>query len=301
MAVAKILTKKEFKKRKNINPAERKDWWFCVSILALPIINFIVFNMGNIVNMFRLAFTPDGAGTGVFYNFEQVIKNFTSNKDLLVAVRNSAIFYALGWLFTLPNMFTSYYIYNKFPGAKYFQVMLMLPGMVAAMVWVLVFKYFVDLVLPGWLGWEMGLLTNGNTKFLAILLYYVWTSLGVNLVYTGMMGSVSPEVREAGRLDGMNRVQEFVKLMLPAIYPLFVLSVVSGIIGFFTMTGSAFEFFGLDAPNSTYTIGYIMFQKVMVSGEYGFNAAGSLMFTAIVAPIALTVKRLMEKHGPRED
>lgn len=299
--MAKILTKREFKKQRIVNPAERKDWWFCMSILFLPIVNFLLFNMGNLINMVRLAFTPDGSGTGLLYNFEQVIHNFATNKDLLVGVRNSVLIYGIGWVLTLPNMFVSYYVYNKFPGSKYFQVMLMLPGMVAGMVWVLVFKYFVDLVLPGWLGWDMGLLTNGSTKFLSLLIYMVWNGLGINLVYTGMMGSVSPEVREAGRLDGMNRVQEFVKLMLPAIYPLFVLNVVAGIIGFFTATGSAFEFFGLDAPNTTYTIGYIMFQKVMVSSEYGFNAAGSMMFTAIVAPLSLTVKHLMEKYGPRED
>lgn len=301
--MSKIISKKEFKQKKIPDPARRKDIIFCIVILFLPIVNYIVFSLGQQINMFRLAFTPSVEGQGAWSNFQKVINKFLKEDNMDIALKNSLIFYGLGWATTPLALFTSYYIYCKYPGKGYFQTMLMLPGIVAGMVWVLVYKYFMDLVLPDLMGWDMGLLTNADTKFLSLVIYSVWFSLGGGLlIYSGMMGSVSEEVREAGRLDGMNRLHEFWHLMLPAIYPVFVINTVNGLIGFFSASGSAFEFFGLDAPTSTTTIGYVMFQSVMGSTkDYGFNSAASLMFTAIVAPLALIVKRLMEKYGPSED
>lgn len=301
--MSKIITKKEYKVKRISDPARRKDMIFCIIILFLPIVNFILFNLMQYVTMFRLAFTPTTEGASIFSNFINFIEKFINEPNMVGSIRNSGIFYALGWAMTPLALFASYYIYLKLPGRKYFQLMLMLPSMVATMVWILVYKYFMDLVLPDMMGWQEGLLTNGDTKLLSLILYNVWFSLGSGLlIYTGMMGSVSEDVREAGRLDGMNRLAEFWHIMLPAIWPVFVINTVSGLIGFFTATGSAFEFFGLDAPSSTYTIGYIMFQSVMGLGaDYGFNSAGSILFTLIVAPLALWVKHLMTKYGPSED
>lgn len=298
-----IISKKALRQKKIPDQARRKDMIFCVVILFLPIVNFIIFNLGQYYNMFRLAFTPTVEGSGVFGNFEKVIQKFLNEENFGIATKNSLIYYGLGWVTMLPALFTSYYIYSRYPGSKYFQTMLMLPSMVAGMVWVLVYKYFMDLVLPDLMGWKVGLLTNADTKFLSLIIYSLWFSLGGGLlIYSGMMGSVSEDIREAGRLDGMNRVREFFQLMLPAIYPVWVINVVTGVVGFFSSSGSAFEFFGLDAPTSTTTIGYIMFQSVMGgSSDYGFNSAGSLMFSVIVAPLALLLKRFLEKIGPSED
>lgn len=301
--MSKIISKKEFKKNRIPDPARRKDLIFCIVILFLPLVNYVLFSFMQQVNMIRLAFTPTVEGEGIWSNFEKVIQEFAKEDNMQIALKNSFIFYGLGWAMTPLALFTSYYIYCKYPGRKYFQTMLMLPSIVAGMVWILVYKYFMDLVLPDLMGWDMGLLTNAETKFLSLVIYSLWFSLGGGLlVYTGMMGSVSEDIREAGRLDGMNRLHEFWHLMLPAIYPVFVINTVNGIIGFFSASGSAFEFYGLDAPTSTLTIGYVMFQSVMgASADYGFNSAASLIFTLIVAPLALIAKRLMEKYGPSED
>ena len=282
--MSRIITKKEMKRLRVKDPARQKDFRFCMVILFLPLVNFVLFNLGNYVNMLRLA-------------------SFAKDANLLMALRNSLLFYALGWATKPLALLTSYYIYKKLPGRKYFQLMLMLPGMVAGMVWIVVYKYFVDLVLPDLMGWSMGLLTNGDTKLLSLIIYALWFSLsGGLLIYTGMMSSVSTSVLEAGRLDGMNKLREFWHLLMPAIYPVFVINTVAGLIGFFSATGNAFEFFGLSAPSTTYTIGYIMFTSVKGSNpDYGFNAAGSIIFSLIVAPLALLTKHLMEKYGPSED
>lgn len=301
--MSKIISKQEYRKRKVSDPGRRKDFLFCIAILALPILNFFIFNLMQYVTMIRLAFTPTDEGQGIFGNFINFFNKFAKDPNMIIGIKNSAIFYGLGWLMTPLALMASYYICLKLPGKKYFQFMLMLPSMVAGMVWIMVYKYFVDLVLPDLMGWTEGLLTNGDTKLLSLIIYSLWFSLGSGLlIYTGMMSNVSEDVREAGRLDGMNRMHEFWHLMLPAVYSVFVINTVTGLIGFFTNQASVFEFFGLDGPTNCYTIGYIMFQSVMgTSKDYGFNSAGSIIFTLIVAPLALIVKRLMLKYGPSED
>lgn len=303
--MSKVISRKEMKLRRIPNPARTKDLVFCIVILFLPVLNFFLFNIGNYVNMFRLAFDPtvEIEGAGVFSNFVNFWNQFSNDPNMLIAIKNSAIFYGLGWAVLPLALFTSYYIFRKFPGRKYFQFMLMLPSMIAGMVWIMVYKYFMDLVLPDLMDWQVGLLTNGDTKFLSLVIYSLWFSLGGGLlIYTGMMGSVSNSVLEAGRLDGMNKVREFWHILMPAIYPVFVINTVSGLIGLVTNSGNTFEFFGLSAPSSTHTIGYVLFQSVMgANPDYGFNSAGSLLFTVVVAPIALIVKRLMEKYGPSDD
>ena len=87
---------------------------------------------------------------------------------------------------------------------------------------------------------------------------------------------------------------------MPAVYPIWAIGIVGGLIGFFTGTGNVFEFFGLSAPSNLNTIGYIMFTSVKAQGDYGFNAAGSLVFSVIVAPLALTAKHLLFKYGPSD-
>lgn len=303
--MSRIISKKEIKSRRISNPARTKDIIFCCVILFIPVVNFFLFNLGNYVNMLRLAFKPTSEieGVGIFSNFVNFINQFFGDPNMLTAIKNSCIFYGLHWAVLPFALLTSYYIFRKFPGRKYFQLMLMLPGMIASMVWILVYKYFMDLVLPDLMGWRVGLLTNGETKFLSLIIYSLWFSLGGGLlIYTGMMGSVSNSVLEAGRLDGMNKVREFWHILLPAIYPVFVINTVSGLVGFFTNSGNTFEFFGLSAPSETYTIGYIMFQSVKgANPDLGFNSAGSMLFSLVVAPIALIVKHLMEKFGPRDD
>lgn len=302
--MVRIISKREMKATQQRDSAKTKDFLFCLSILFLPIVNFFLFNIGNYVSMFSLAFSPETEipGVGIFTNFVRFIDSFAKDPGLEYAIKNSLIFYGLGWLITPLPLLTSYYIFRKFPGTKYFQFMLMLPGMVAGMVWIMVFKYFMDLVLPDLMGWQVGLLTNADTKFLSLVIYSVWFTLGGGLLlYTGTMSSVSTSVLEAGRLDGMNRLREFWHLLMPAIYPIFVINTVAGLIGFFTNSANIFEFYGLGAPTSIRTIGYVMFTSVKgANPDFGFNAAGSLIFSCIVAPLALVVKRLMEKYGPSD-
>lgn len=300
--MSKIISKKEMKKRGTLNVAKRKDWWFCFGVLFLSLFNWIVFAFMKYVVMFYQAFVPSVEGVGMFYNFQNIIERLFNDPNLLTGLRNSAVFYFLGLAFVPIGLFGSYYVYKRFPGTEFFRLMFMLPSIISSMVWITVYKYFVDLVLPDLMGWQMGLMTNADTKFLSLILYGLWFCIGCNLVYVGLMNSVSGEVIEAGRLDGMTRPQELWHLLLPSIYSLFTLNMVGGLMGFFTTTGNTFEFYGLDAPSSTYTIGYIMFQSVMgSSSDFGFNSAGNILFTVIVAPLALIVKHLMEKFGPSEE
>jgi hypothetical protein len=70
----------------------------------------------------------------------------------------------------------------------------------------------------------------------------------------------------------------------------------------FSNQGSIYDFYGSYPPARLATVGYFLFNKVMIRtanyNDYTFAAAGGVIFTVVVAPIALLVKWALEKFGP---
>lgn len=306
---------KGLKKKSSLRWARRVELIFYISIIGLPLLNYLLFQFFSSYiytfifvtqrydpNTAKFVFQPD-----LLYNFRMFFDTFVNTPGFKAAVLNGLLLYALSWLLTPLGFFVSYYIYKKLPLAKAYRILLMLPGTIAGMVWVLLYKYLADRALPVAFNWDYGPLSNVNTYLVTLIVYQNWVGFGGGmLLYVGLMSGVSDSVIDAGRIDGLRHVGEFWHIILPAIYPVWSVFVITGVIGVFTGSPGTLEFFGYNADQSVYTIGYLMFTKVMrASGEdmaqYGFNAAGSLMFSLLVIPLTLTVKWALERFGPGED
>ena len=73
--------------------------------------------------------------------------------------------------------------------------------------------------------------------------------------------------------------------------------------GFFTGTLNLYAFYTSDAPYDLYTFGYYMYIKVINADVVSFPliSAMGLLMTAIVAPLTIISKHLLEKYGPTND
>lgn len=305
---------KKDKPKKNMRRARRAETAFYVSIVALPFFNYVLLNfIPGYFYIFVFAtqkYQYEAAKyvfqRDIFYNFRWFLDEFFNTPGFAKGIANSFLLYGIGWL-TMPiSLFVSYYITKKMPGAKVFKVILMMPGMISGMVWVLLYKYFVERAMPLMFGWPMGLLSNVSTQLAALIAYGLWLGLAGNmLLYTGILSGVSDAQTDAGKVDGLGVVGEFWHISMPTLYPVWMVGVIGGIAGFFSSSPGTFEFFGFYADKSLYTIGYLMFTRVMSSGSgvanYGFNAAGSILFSLVVMPITLTGKWALERYGPSEE
>lgn len=300
------------RRSKKISRARIGEGVFYFSIVGVPFFLFLlltVFPGYFYIFIFAIQkYDPYSASyvfqSDILYNFRAFIAEIASNPNWQQATLNSFIVYGLSWLLMPMQLFTAFYISKKMPGTKFYKVILMLPGMLPGMIWVLLYKNFAEFALVDLLNLPYGPLSNVDQQFGALLIYVVWMAWGGGmLLYSGVLSGVSPELIDAGRSDGLNLLGEFWYIALPQLYPVWIVDVIAGVAGFFSASPGTFEFFGLNAGPNVSTLGFLMFSRVMNGGpkNYGFDAAASICFSLIVMPITLFVKWVLERYGPSED
>ncbi len=294
-------------KRKNLT----SKYIFIVAITILPITQFCIFYIGVNFNSLLLAFQEYNEGlftyTAGFSNFGEVFRRFASEPMLIYGLRNSAIIFLLQLCVSIPLcVISAYFVWKKTPFSGFFKVVLMLPSMISATVFCVIARIFLEVGLPRLFGpdWA-GLITMAGKDFWTTTIYDIWLTFANNLIlYLGAMSAVSVDVAEYGKIDGMNAFQEFIHVVLPAIYPTLVVFLMTSIASFFTNYGSRYTFYEDKASQENYTLGYYFFVIVVGSStreSYPFAAAAGIVFTCIAVPFTLLTKYLLEKFGPKED
>lgn len=291
------------------NATVRRRNLFIASVITIPIINFFLFNIGNIVNMVILAFEGYTVERGVYWNnfanFGDVFKDIATPL-MLTSLKNSVLFYVVGLVMLLVSLVISFYIYKKMPFSGFFKVLFVMPSMVTGMVWVRLFKYFIQHAVPEIFGLEYGWLTTLDTIMPTLIGYGVWLGFAGNMIiFVGSMSGISEELVEAGRVDGNTLLGEFWHIVLPQVYPIVQVTLISGVIGLFMSGPPLYDFYNVYAHESLYSINYFLQVKVLSPGastaEYAYSSAFSLVLTVIVAPLTFLVRWLTTKYGPSED
>lgn len=305
------MEEKVIKRKVGKNKIQRRnDWIFILSIVLWPIICWCTLYLGSMGNQFIITFQNFDPLTNTFYwsgfnNITDFVNDCFNDPELTVAMGNSMILYFINLLIDMPiAIIVAYCIYKKVWGAGFFKVVLLLPSMISGIIWVLIFKYFVEFGLPRVLNDPMmpSLITTYETAFGTMIFYSEWIGLAGNLIlYTGAMSRVPVSLVEYGKLDGLGALKELWHLTIPLIFPTITVFIVTGIVGIFTSSNAAYSFYGQSAPLSVYTSGYYFFIKVFHAttyAEFPYVAASSTVFTLVATPITLFVKYMLEKYGP---
>ena len=303
------------------NRKRRRQCIFYICLIIIPLIQFFVMYVCVNLRSVLFAFQKYNYETGAYdFNFMYTIDNLKRIYEDLIANpamwncwRNSIIYYLFGLLVTTPvSLMMAYFVYKKTLFSKVFRVVLYLPSMVCGFATILSFKYIFSYALPNLFPeWEMlsykgGLFTNPDVIFVTLTLYHAWIGLGGGLVMNmALMSRTSPELVEAAKIDGVNFFQEFRHIVWPVVYPVVTIGLYTGIVGIFAGGPPLYEFFGSNAPQESWTIGYYFFTKVVGSkataSEYPYAATANLLFTLIAVPIVLFLKYLFEKYDPNEE
>ena len=290
---------------------------FYWSMLAFPLLQFVIFYIGVNMNSFALAFQEFDLYDGglkflgfdrLWMNFQAVFQEFQEADYLLTAFSNSIIAYLISLVvgLTLALLF-SYYLYKKFFMSKFFKVILFLPFIISSIILVIIYKYFVENAIPAFIqqlfGTEIeGLLSNPDTEFITVLFFSIWTSFGIQtLIYGSAMSDISTDIVDAAKIDGVTPMREFLFIDLPIIAPTIAVFVVSSTATIFANQMNLFSFYGASAANyDIWTIGYYMYQGITVAplADYPFFAAFGLVMTMITIPITLIVRHFMNKADP---
>lgn len=300
---------------------DRSKTIFYWVMLAFPILQFAIFYIGVNANSFALAFQEfDLQGGGFVFvgfdklwsNFTAVFKEFEESGYLWVAFKNSIIAYLVGLAVGLTlSLLFSYYLYKKYAMSKFFKVILFLPFIISSITLVIIYKYFVEKAIPEFVlqltGNEIdGLLSNLNTEFATILFFSIWTGFGIQtLIYSSAMSSISNDIVDAAKIDGVTPMKEFLYIDIPIIMPTIAVFVVSSTATVFSNQMNLYNFYGPQASNfDIWTIGYYMYRGISAPettlADYPFFSAFGLVMTMITIPITLIVRALMNRMDPNE-
>lgn len=294
---------------------KRKDKWFYISLMIIPVAQFLIFYVGVNIKSFAYAFQKidimSGRTDWTFENFKNIfskMKTSTLYSDLLSVSLKA---YLCSVVVGVPlGLFFSYYISEKMPGAGLFRVLLFLPSIISAATMVTIYMNFIESALPDILkdlfGVQRdGFLENVNSRLPSIIFYNVFISFGTSvLMYSNSMSGIAPEIIEAGKLDGATGFKKFWYIVFPHVYGTLSTFLIIGVAGIFTNQLDLFSFYGGGAPDGVKTFGYYLYanaQQAANEAEYPALSALGLLLTAIAVPLTMLVKYLLEKFGYGEE
>ena len=282
-----VQEKKTLKKR-------QKDAIFVACLVALPLIHYTIFYVYVNFNSVLLAFQRYDVVNGIyrfagFDNFNDIIIKIVNTGLLLSSLKNSLLYYVIHTAVgTTACLLFSYYIFKKRFASKVFKTMLFLPSIISSIALSLMFKY----------------LENPDTIFGVVIFYGVWMGFGTSLLmYSGAMSNISDSVMEAAQIDGAGEFNQFIRIVLPLIYPTITTFLINGVATIFAADMHLYAFYGGSAPDRVATFGYILIKETRsASGDlagYPYPAAIGLLLTLVTVPLTMLVRWALNKFGPK--
>ena len=285
---------------------------FYIVCFAFPVLQFLIFYVGVNLQSILLAFQKyDGQttsfyfdGQDLFVNFKKVYEELTETNTLLVALKNSLIVWgATSIVGTLAAVFFSYYIYKQKAPGRFFRFILFIPSILPAVLLAIMFKLFTGDVLPILFDMPKILEAEPNVRFAAVVFYSVWIGFGTQiLLYTGTMEQISPDVIEAGQIDGVNPMEELWYIIIPEVIPTVGTFLIAGVAGAFMNQANLYNFYGQTASSDNYTLGYYMFSMVQKNIELGYGesfypyaSAIGLCCTLLAVPPTLLLRKFFAR------
>ena len=120
------------------------------------------------------------------------------------------------------------------------------------------------------------------------------------MIYTGSMDQISPEIIEAGQVDGVKPYQEFFFIVVPMILPTVATFMVASVATLFTNQASLYSFFGEKVDVENQTLGYHMFVlvcDVKKKTDYPYASALGIVCTLIAFPLTMLARKLLNAVG----
>lgn len=236
------------------------------------------------------------------------IKNGSVNDEdnLRLAFVNTFKTFGVQMIMFPIGLFVSYFIYKKIFGYKVFRVIFYLPTLISGVV---VSFFYLALMQDGFMPGFLQKLYNLDYKLVnplvdsdfankMVLLNFVWLNFpGSLIIWGGTFSRIPESVLESARLDGVNWVQEMFVIILPLVWPTFVLMITLQLAGVFGASGAVFLLTG--GKYATQTVSNWMYMQVYnatnpyESGTLYYVAAMGLMLTFISCVIAVLVRKFL--------
>ena len=291
---------------------------FIVSFMIIPVVQFLLFYVYVNISSIFMAFQRPENGSVIFVgfeNFEWIFERFINGSsnpgdDLQLALVNTLKTFCVQIIMFAIGMFVSYFIYKKILGYRAFRVIFYLPSIISAVVVGYFYTEFMAPTnfFPDFLEKLYGLdydlaspLADSQFANKMIMLNLVWLTFPANIIlWGGSFSRIPDSVVESARLDGVSWLREMFQIVLPMVWPTFVLLLTTNVAGIFGATGNVFLL--TQGEYGTQTLSNWMYMRVQEASNpfatntiYRVSALG-LMLTIISCALALLFRKFLNSR-----
>jgi multiple sugar transport system permease protein len=299
--------------RASVGPSHRSEWLAGYAFIAIPMLLFLVLNIGSI---FYAAFISvfqwnirSGAGKMIgLQNYANALTDPTFHR----AIQNS-VYYAVIWvpLTMAAGLFLAVLVNQKLRGRTFFRAAYYFPAIASSaaitILWIflaapdgffnqvraalgfnVLFNLFGYPPNQNWIG-------DADTALNSVILLNAWTTSGTfMLFYLASLQTISGEIYEAAAIDGAGSWQTFWKITFPLLRPghYFVATVaVIGALQLFDQAAIAGGPNG-DPANALMTVVLYLYNQAFTKFDFDYAAAVGLILFAIIFTITLIQRRI---------
>lgn len=265
----------------------------CITFVAIPLLLLLTFTYFPFLEMVKFSFykmkytTP--VDKRIFVGWKNYIDVF--KRDDCFGALKLSVYYCVGAIVQLVlALFLATILSFKVKGGNFFKGFMFFPYLISGIAIGFIFKFFytrgfvLDTVLqmfgfnlenlPFWL-------KDQKVNNWSLVATSVWRYFGQNMVlFIGAIMSVDAELYEAADLDGANKFQQFIHIILPSIKTIVTLNIILSITG----SLSAFEppYVITSGANGTGTYFVIMNEIAHTSQKVGLASAMAVILLMII-------------------
>jgi multiple sugar transport system permease protein len=163
----------------------------------------------------------------------------------------------------------------------------LIPTVVAVLVWRYMFNDVVGilnhfLIVIGVISEPLNWLDSPGMAMFSVIMVGVWKFFPFSvLALLGVLQSIPQEQYEAARIDGASEVQQFFRITLPYVMPVFLLTALLRTIWTFHKFDIIYLMTGGGPMDATTTLPVLIYQKAFVDFEMG-RASAMAIVTAVI-------------------
>lgn len=243
----------------------------------------------------------NGVSEKVFIGLQNY-KALFGDKDFWVVFMNTMKLVVITLVVQIPvGLLLAYLLYSKTKGMKVFRTIYFLPVVIAPVAIGLMFTLFYNseigifnhiLKIIGLESLQKNWLSDTNTLLYAVMAPQVWQYIGLYVtIFLGALQSIPKELTESAQIDGANKINTFLHVILPEIRgftSICVLLCVTGSLKSFDhswiMTG------GGPGVRSAY-LGVLMYKTAFANSNFGMGSA----ITMIIITVSLMITQVFNK------
>lgn len=275
---------------------------------ALPaLLIFGLFNWYPIVSAVRMSFQSTNlvsAPTWVgLENFEYVL----GDPLFGVAMRNTLVFTALALVIVFPLPILLATVISEIRRRRsVYAVLVYLPVVVPPVVAILLWRamYQPDETgvinsLLGLIGIEpLGWLSDRNLAMPAIVVEFIWASIGANvIIYIAALSQVPRELYEAAELDGASIPRRAWHVTMPQLRGVMLVMFLLTLLGTLQVFAEPYIFTGGGPENATVTILLLIYRYAFANNDFGAATAASVILALALAAISIAYAAATRKWG----